>query len=459
VNPVPALAASVFRAIRHHGLLRGGETVLVAVSGGADSVALLDVLRELAPSLRLSLECAHVHHGLRPEADADARFVQDLCAALLVPCHVEHVIVRREPPWDGLEAEARRARYRALAARARAVSAVRIATGHTADDQAETVLMRLLQGAGPRGLGGISPERGSLIRPLLEIGRPEIVAHLVSRGLGWVEDATNRDVRFPRNRMRHAILPALGEAFGPRVVESLGRAAALCRGLVTDLEGRADSELARLARRGPDGIVLPVADLGRLPAELAAELVLRAAVELGEGRPRRAAAHRAIRLLLRPGAPPRAVRTGGLSIERSGGWLRVGPSLLPALSPRRLDVPGSLALPEVGLRLIARAVARTPQFTLPREPRRVVFDADRLPPILWVRPRRAGDRFAPFGGPGERRLKSFLIDAGIPRWERTRIPLLEAAGDIIWVAGVRRGQAAPIRPETARILEMTLENL
>ena len=454
-----ALAASVLRTIRHHALLRGGETVLVALSGGADSVALLDVLRELAPSLRLALECVHVHHGLRPEADADARFAQDLCAALLVPCHVEHVVVRREPPWEGLEAEARRARYRALAARADAVSATRVATGHTADDQAETVLMRLLQGAGPRGLAGISPARGPFIRPLLGARREEILAHLASRGLGWVEDATNRDPRILRNRMRHVILPVLAEAFGPGIVDSLGRAAVLCRDLVADLERRADSELARLAKRGPDGIVLPVGELARLPGELAAELLLRAAAGLGESRPRRTAAHRAIRLLLRPGAPPRAVRTGRLSMERSGPWLRVGPTVLPALVPRRIDVPGSLALPEVGLRITARAVARTPDFALPGEPCRVAFDADRLPSMLEVRPRRAGDRFSPFGGRGERRLKSFLIDAGIPRWERARVPLLEAAGDIIWVAGVRRGQAAAVGPETVRILEVTLDSL
>jgi tRNA(Ile)-lysidine synthase len=454
-----SLALSALRTIRGHGLLRGGETVLVAVSGGADSVALLDVLRELRPSLRLGLECIHVHHGLRPEADADARFVEDLCAALLVPCHVERVVVRREPPWDGLEAEARRARYRALAARAAAVSATRIATGHTADDQAETVLMRLLQGAGPRGLAGISPERGPFIRPLLEARRAEILAHLASRGLAWIEDATNRDPRFLRNRMRHGILPVLVETFGPRIVESLGRSAALCRGLVADLERRADSDLARLAKRGPDGIVLPVGELARLPGEVAAELLLRAATELGESRPRRAAAHRAIRRLLQPGAPPRAVRTGRLSMERSGAWLRVGPTRLPTLPPRRIEVPGSLALPEIGLRLTAAVVARTPDSTVPREPCRVAFDADRLPSMLDVRPRRAGDRFVPFGAPGERRLKSFLIDAGIPRWERARIPLVEAAGEIIWVAGVRRGQAAAIGPDTVRILEVTLDGL
>jgi tRNA(Ile)-lysidine synthase len=152
-------------------MLRGGEAVLVAVSGGPDSVALLDVLYALRESLGLTLTAVHVHHGLRPEADAEADGVRRLCEHLDVSCHVERVTVRREPPWDGLEAESRRARHAALERVARVVGAGRIATGHTADDQAETVLMRLLQGAGPRGLGGLAPARGGRIRPPIETRR------------------------------------------------------------------------------------------------------------------------------------------------------------------------------------------------------------------------------------------------------------------------------------------------
>jgi tRNA(Ile)-lysidine synthase len=420
---------------------------------------MLDVLRELAPRFRLTIECVHVHHDLRPEADRDARFVEHLCQTLGVPCHVERVSVRRAPPWDGLEAEARRARYRAFALRADQVSATRIATGHTADDQAETVLMRLLQGAGPRGLSGILPARGPFIRPLLGVRRLEILDHLASRGLAWVEDATNADTRFLRNRLRHSIMPSLAEIFGPRVVESLGRAAALCREAVDDLERRAQAELGRLAQRGVDGIVLPAAELTGMPEDLAAEVLFRAAAELGGSHPRRAAAHRAVRRLLRPGSAPQPVRTGALSMERSGAWLRVGPPALAPLVPRAMDVPGTTTLPEVGLKFTARVIARPPDFSPPRDPRRVAFDADLLPPRLEVRARRTGDRFTPFGGAGERRLKSFLIDARVPRWARARLPLLEAGGDIIWLAGVRRGHAAPVGPETRRILEVTLDGL
>jgi tRNA(Ile)-lysidine synthase len=456
---ISSLADQTLDFISRHRLFQGGESVLVAVSGGADSVALLDVLREIAPRLHLSLACVHVDHGLRPEAPADAEFVQRLCAEQSIPFHLERVTVRQGPPWDGLEAEARRARYAAFESRAGRVGATRIATGHTADDQAETVLMRLLQGAGPRGLAGIAPARGRLVRPLLDIRRAEIVAHLRSRGVGWVEDETNVDRRFLRNRLRHDVLPALVESLGPQVVPALCRAAALTRRLVVDLHRCARSELERMATRGAAGLLLPVPALSALSEELAAEVLLSAATELGESRPRRAAVHRAVRRLLREHPTPSAVRIGALAAERSGAWLRVGPTPLAALRPRRFVVPGSVELGEVALAIQARCVERGRDFTPPLERHRVAFDADRLPSTLEVRGRRSGDRFTPFGGTGERRLKSFLIDAGVPRWERARVPLVEAAGEIIWVAGVRRAATAPVGPETTRILEVTLERL
>jgi tRNA(Ile)-lysidine synthase len=454
-----SLAARVLATIRRHGLLHGGETVLVAVSGGADSVALADLLHELIPVLRLSLHVAHVHHGLRPEAEADADSVGRLCERLAVPYHLERVAVRREPPWEGLEAEARRARYAALLARARAVGAHRVATGHTADDQAETVLMRLLQGAGPRGLAGIAPARGPLIRPLLETRRLEIERHLRQRGLDWVEDPSNRDPRFLRNRIRHEILPFLGEVWGPEMVDSLCRSAAMARRWVVDLEQRARVELDRLAGRGPLGFVFPLADLRALPDELAFQVLLLAASELGETRPLRGAAQRSLRRFLKPAAGRRSVRLGSLAIELSGRRLRVGPARLAALCTRQWRVPGIVELGEVGLRLEARCFERPADYVPPRERERVAFDAERLPATLLVRPRRAGDRFLPFGGAGERRLKSFLIDAAVPRWERPRLPLLEARGEIVWIAGLRRGQAAPITPATRCILEVTLHPL
>jgi tRNA(Ile)-lysidine synthase len=443
-------------AIRRSGMLQGGEAVLAAVSGGADSVALLDVLRDLAPELGLTLHAVHVHHGLRAQADADAGFTRALCADLGVPFHLERVTVRKEPPWEGLEAEARRARYAAFREVARRVGAARVATAHTADDQAETVLMRLLEGAGPRGLAGIAPVRGIYVRPLLGARRTDIEAHLRERSLAWVEDASNRDMRFLRNRIRHDVLRFLAGAVESDIVPHLARSATLVRSLVDDLERVAARELPRFGRRGAAGWVLRIEDLARLPAEVAAEAVRQAACDLGHSGALRGPAQKALRGLLLPGAARGVLRSRGVTVERSGRWLRVGRGRLEGLDAHEFPVPGDLPLPEVGLTLEARCFEHAQGYAVPRELARVAFDADLLPGRLQVRGRRRGDRFAPFGGPAERRLKSFLIDAGVPRWDRDRVPLLEAGGDIIWVAGLRRGQLAPVGPGTRRILEVTV---
>jgi tRNA(Ile)-lysidine synthase len=437
-------------------MLRGGETVLTAVSGGADSVALADVLVSLGPELDLKVHLVHVNHGLRPEADAEQLSVERLAGELGVPCHVERVTVRREPPWEGLEAEARRARYGAFRAVAERIGAQRIATAHTADDQAETVLMRLLEGAGPRGLAGIAPVRGLLIRPLLEARRTDVEAHLRARGLAWMEDASNRDPRFLRNRVRHDVLPFLERTVDPGIAAGLARSAGLVRALMDDLERAGERELARLGRRGGAGWVFGIADLRALPREIAAETLRAAALSLGHAGAMRGAGQRALRRLLAPDIPRGLVSAGGLVIEKSGRWLRVGRGRLADLEPREFVVPGALPLPEIGAALEARWFEAGAGYVVPRDGDTVAFDADHIPSRLTVRARRPGDRFMPWGGAQERRLKSFLIDAGVPRWERARVPLLEADGDLIWVAGLRRGQAAPVGPGTTRILEVTL---
>jgi tRNA(Ile)-lysidine synthetase-like protein len=205
--------------------------------------------------------------------------------------------------------------------------------------------------------------------------------------------------------------------------------------------------------------VLGVAELSSLPREVAAEVVLHAAARLGDAGRHRGATHRALRRILGATPPRRPVRIGRLVVERSGPSLRVGPAKLAAVVERRWALDGTLDLPEVGLRLDARRFDRPPGYVPPRARERVAFDADRLPPDVVVRPRRRGERFAPFGGPASRRVKSFLIDAGVPRWERARVPMVDAAGEVAWIVGVRRGGVATIVDETRRILELTVHCL
>ena len=354
-----------------------------------------------------------------------------------------------------VEAAARAARHAALEAAAERLGAARIALGHTADDQAETLMMRVLEGTGVRGLAGIPPVRGRVIRPLIESRHREAVAALTTAGLSWLEDPSNRDPRFFRNRVRHALLPRLADEAGGDLVARLGRLARRAREAVDALDSLAAAELSRLGRAEDDGaLVLSRSALASLPRPVAAEVLRLAAGRFGSRAPLRAWGHRGLRRILADAQPRRAFRLGGVVLEVSGDRVRVGAARAPALTPRELTVPGRVELPEIG-RALEAVVVPAGDYAVPRGADRVAFDAAGVPPRLLVRPRRQGDRFRPFGG-GDRRLKSFLIDAKVPRWQRDRVPLVDAGRDIVWIAGVRRGAAAPVTPRTGTVVELRL---
>ena len=439
------------RTIRRHVMLAGGETVLVAVSGGADSVALLHLLLGLGLQWRLRLHVLHVDHQLRADSAAAADFVQALGARLGVPVDVATVTV---DPRGSLEAAARAARYAALETCAARVGADRIALGHTADDQAETVLMRLVQGAGVRGLSGIPPVRGRIIRPLIELRRTALEAELRRAELAWVEDPTNRDPKFLRNRIRHELLPLLSDSYNPEIAGALVRMATLAREAVTALDRAASAELDRVGVRGEGAVTLPLETLRALPRQVAAEVLRQAAGRLGSRAPLRAWAHRGLKRALAVPTPRRPFRLGGVTVEVSGAFARLALAALPALVERPVSVPGRTEMPEIGQALEARLVGAD-AYAIPREPSRVAFDADDLADPLVVRARRPGERFVPFGG-AERRLKTLLIDAKVPRWDRGRVPLVEAGGTIVWVGHLRRGAAARVTARTRRVLELAL---
>jgi tRNA(Ile)-lysidine synthase len=444
------LTPAVERTLRRHAMLAGGETVLVAVSGGADSVALLAILAALAPAWRLALHVLHVDHGLRADSAGEAEFVRALAARLGVPVDVERVQVGP----GSLEAAARAARYAALEAWAARLGAARIAVGHTADDQAETVLMRVLGGAGVRGLAAIPPVRGRIIRPLLEIRRQALRDALHEAGLGWVEDPSNRDPKFLRNRIRHELLPLLAASYHADVVPALADVARLARETVDALDRTAALELGRLATVETDALTLSRAALAALPPPVAAEALRQAAARLGSRSPLRAWAHRGLRRVLAADPPRRPFRLGGVTVEVSSDRIRVGARSAPALSTRTLAVPGRVEMPEIGRALQARRLPAS-GYTVPRTADRVAFDAAEVSPALTIRRRRRGDRFDAFGA-GERRLKTFLIDAKVPRWERDRLPLVELDGRILWLAGLRRGAAAPVTAATREVVELRL---
>jgi tRNA(Ile)-lysidine synthase len=448
----PSLTALVRATIRRHAMLAGGERVLVAVSGGADSVALLATLLDLNAELNLDLQVVHVDHQLRPDSADDARFVEELGARLGVPVIVEGVDV---PRGGSLEAAARSVRHAALEKLRRRRGAARIALGHTADDQAETLLMRILDGAGVRGLAAIPPVRGPIIRPLIDARRQDIEAVLRRAGLTWVEDPTNRDERFRRNRIRHDVLPALAAAGAGDVVPALVRTAALAREAIAALDAMAARELVRLATFAADGgLTLPLSGLRSLPSSVAPEVLRQAAARLGSTAPLRAWGHRGLARILAPLPPRRPFRLGGVIVQVSGDRVRLGRTLAGELSPGPLTVPGRTPLPEIHS-AIEVTVHEAAGYRVPRERSVAAFDADLVPMPLGVRARRRGDRLVT-ADRLERRLKSLLIASRIPRWDRSLVPIVEAAGEILWVAGVRRTATAPLTDRTRRVLQLAL---
>jgi len=282
-----SLLQQVRRTIRRHALCPPGSRVLVGVSGGSDSVALALLLRELSEHGGFSVVAlAHVNHQLRPDASRDEEFCRSLATRLGLPIQVESVDVRSYAASQRLSIEdaARRLRYESLRRSAGEVHADRIAVGHTRDDQAETFLLKLIRGAGMAGLGGIYPQRGDVIRPLLDVSRSELREYLKALGQEWVEDDTNADLRNPRNRIRHQVLPELNLAAGADTSTAISRAAGLARDDGQWLDELTDRRFDAVAREVANGFEIDAAALDEEPPPVQRRIVLRALRMVAYGR-------------------------------------------------------------------------------------------------------------------------------------------------------------------------------
>ena len=334
---LPSLVAAVDQALLASGIPLGGETIVVGLSGGADSVALLDALAALARRRDLHPVAAHLDHRLRPESEADVTFCRALCDGLGVPLHTAaaDVEARAERDGGGLEQAARRERYAFLRRVRSETGAAAIAVAHTRDDQAETLLIRLLRGAGATGLGGMRPRVGRLVRPMLEVSRAEVLAHLCEQNLPWREDPTNADTRFLRNRVRHELLPYLEARFNPALREGLARTARLLADEAAHLGKEADQLLERIARTEADIVVLDRAGLAEAPPAVA-RMAVRQALRRAGGLARVRAVHvERILKLARADAPAgrRLPLPGGREVRYRQGELRLGPRAGPPRGP------------------------------------------------------------------------------------------------------------------------------
>ncbi len=438
---------AVLRALREQSMLTGAERVICALSGGADSVCLADVLLSLAPELGFVLEFAHFNHLLRGrESMRDEAFVREWCRERGGKLYLgsgdaaawarEH----RLSPEEG----AREVRYAFL--EGLCDEKTRIATAHQADDQAETLLLNLLRGTGLRGLGGIPPVRGRVIRPLLAATRPEILAYIRERGLSFVEDSSNASDDFRRNKLRHRVLPVL-EEIEPAFAENLARAARLLREDEDLLRGEAEKELSREA----DWVRIPAGRLSELPKPIGARAVLSAAEAFGTRLGSRHAA--AVLRLAAEGGPSASLDLpGGLCARRRYGELLIGPKPEPRrLSEAVLTFNGWTELPEAGLRVFwGESGTETKihgKFTT------YFFKKDRICGKITVRPRMEGDVLRLSGGAGS--VKKRMIDGKIPAADRALVPVFSDEKGVIAVFGLGadlRAAAAPSEADAVLIV-------
>jgi len=474
------LVQTVERTLVRGCMVQPGDRVLVGFSGGPDSTAVLLCLHHLAEKLSIALGAAHLNHDLRGDrAAADARHAAGMAANLGIPCVVEthSVAAFRQDRRMSPEEAAREVRYRFLQGAAIAGGFNKIALGHHRDDEAESILMRLLRGSGPLGLAGIPPVRDvarsalSVIRPLIHVSRSDIMAFLERHQVAAVFDESNADLHLLRNRIRHRLLPLLVKEFNPALVGGLSRLAGLLRDEEDWLGGVARQALADLTLADHGTLlVLDRRQLTDCPPALQRR-VLRAAVARCQGHLRRLgfAPLEAAREFAVQGPrhgfcdlPGGLVMRGcGRRLEvqrlaRRRGQGRAAPQEPPGQAfAYRISAPGRFPIPEAGLTLSFSFSPPRPEATIGQTGQETAFfDMDQLHFPLLVRNFRPGDRMAPLGLDGTQKVKKIFIDRKIAREDRTRFPLLLCGDQILWIVGLRQSEVGKIGSQSQRWLKV-----
>jgi tRNA(Ile)-lysidine synthase len=481
---------AVRRFIAQHQLIAPDSRVVAAVSGGSDSVALLQVLVELNRIHDLQLVgVAHFNHQLRRAADHDERFVMSAAAAVGVPCVTDRADVAARARRDGQSVEdaGRRARHEFFERTRVALGADCVAVGHTRDDQAETLLLRLLRGAGPRGLSGMHPRSGTVVRPLLDCRRDELRSWLAdrrARGLpacDYVNDETNADVSIPRNRIRVELIPVLQSRFNPSIVDTLADEAALLRDVWSWME-EASAPLQTTPHE------LDIATVERLPMALRRLVVWQAMTAESGGRQVSSDHVAAVIRLMQAGddADGKGIDAPGHQVQRIGGRIvlkrRTGSegsggaggssgaanplNHLNPLNPLNLfqfelSIPGEVLVAPAGWRVsaaeagpggVAAEVGATTGNGAVAFVRRDAVDES-----LVVRNRRPGDRFRPVGLNGSKKLQDLFVDRKLARDERDRVPVVVDKSDrIVWVAGYGIDEAFRVTDSSQAVLVLRL---
>jgi tRNA(Ile)-lysidine synthase len=480
---MPNIEKKILRAVEHTidtcRMVQAGDALLVAVSGGPDSVALIHILMDLAPKFSFQIAMAHLNHCLRDdESERDETFVVSLAEQLELPVHVEKQDVRRYQNSHhlSLEEAARQVRYRFYHAIAAKFGYEKIALGHHSDDNAELILMYLLRGSGPLGMSGIPPVRNDkIIRPLIDIQRTEIMDYIAVKGLDYVVDSSNRDSQYLRNKIRNRLIPELKAEYNPKLIDSLNRLASIIDAEEQWIENLIQPIFEKVIVFEKQGrIGFDISKLNQQTIAVRRRLIRKAVLKVKGNLRRMAFAHVEAAVKLAQKGPdlgvldlPDRIRISRqndvliMSLEAQNlRDLADGPllSLIPDYE-YRLAKPGKISIKEAALKI--RFSEIPPEQTSDWHPSghgtdTAYFDMDKVQFPLVIRNFRPGDRFSPLGMTGRQKLKKFFIDHKISRTERTKCPILLSRNEIIWVVGHRLDNAVKIGPQTRRILKAEL---
>ena len=463
----PPLLHQVVKTIRSNGLVDRGQHLLVAVSGGPDSVALLSLLHRLRSSWSLTVTAVHFNYGLRgAESEGDQEFVTAFCRELNIPLYTRRFEIRGREHRTSLQAAARDLRYRAMLDTAEECGADRIALGHSANDQAETVLLWILRGAGLTGLSGMPAFRdGKIIRPLLDITREDILAYLNHEGLSFRQDSSNSKPIYLRNRIRQEVMPCLTRLV-PSSVRTLCRLADVCREDDSFLDQQVAALCAsRIRQDRSGGWTIDRSFLQQL-TRAAQRRVVRDLLRRCDSLHRSPSIHTVERFLQavkrKRSVSVLTMKSARMLVESDlVRFIPFGPpelshTQLNQVDPTTLLIPGAISWAGTGWRIRVQQVTRS-QVPAPAQGRTcIVVDADRVSEPLVVRSWQSGDRFHPFGMKGRsKKLQDFFTDLKLSTAARGQIPVVAAPEGIVWIVGYRQDERWALTAATKRYLLLT----
>ena len=458
--------SQTLKKIKHtlsrHRMISEGDSVIVAVSGGPDSVCLLHILHELKNELHIHLVVAHFDHGLRPaEDESETAFVLGLAESLNLPFETAkgHLLAKRAR--GSKEEVARTARYSFLEKVRKKHKARKIALGHNLNDQAETIVMRLLRGSGPSGLTGIPPCRdGSIFRPLIEIERTEIENYLKAKKLASVTDSSNLKTDTLRNKIRLELMPLL-EQHQPQLVHLLGQTAEILRDEDDYLERIAEAWLKKEVTRNPDNTFqLSTASFLALPVALRRRVIRNVIGKAKKDLRRISWDHiEAIQRLAQSEKPQASLNLPGrLTVKRTYDHLVFSASTKRKPLPFHytLDGPGTYDIEEIGRSISVEETKNRKGLRFRGSARTAFLDAGKLRFPLTLRTFKPGDRFIPFGMEGHKKLKDFFVDLKVPMEQRHSTPILCCDDTPVWVCGFRIDDRFKVTPDTKRVLKTSI---